>query len=134
MKHAPLAIALALAAACAPLGPPGHRVIHYDPGGIVAAYVAQAGRDAGKPVAFTGDCFSACTLYADRMRASACVTPQARMHIHKGRTPDGRRISVPYSAPMSSWIDANGGQPENGWLTMRHPQTLAFWAPCPGSK
>lgn len=115
----------------------------YDPGGNVHAYLGNAVADRiryrreGVAPVIARQCLSACTIRADHLRDIACVTPGHRFYFHAGTIaagPDaGRRVTtLPYTAPMARWIDAQGGLPLQGWLVMdpTAPDARDLWRLC----
>lgn len=73
---------LALALVALLLGVTGRsdaRVIRYDPGGLIAAYVTRIATET-RPVQIRGYCASSCTMYL--AARDVCVYPNARLVFH----------------------------------------------------
>lgn len=69
----------------------GTRTISYDEGGSVYGYLEEVDstRLRGVQVRFTGECWSACTLYLGLPPRLMCVTPGASFMFHRNYSPDG---------------------------------------------
>ena len=105
-------------------------IIDFDGGGRVQEYLERAAHvlQYDIPVQITGDCFSACTIFADRARQNVCVTPDARMYFHAGMyVSDKRRFQINYSTDIDQLV---GEQPLSGWKVMRYPLTTKIWRLC----
>ncbi|RWD43898.1 hypothetical protein [Mesorhizobium sp.] len=105
-------------------------IIAYDPGGVVSEYEAKAKMvlETQTRVEIIGDCYSACTLFADRARPNVCVTPDTRFYIHQAtEVSTGRRSPVEYSPDLQSYI---GEQPTDGWLLLTYDDLTNFWSTC----
>ena len=105
-------------------------VIAFDGGGRVQEYLERAAHvlQYDIPVQITGDCFSACTIFADRARQNVCVTPDARMYFHAGTNlPDMSRFQIQYSTDIDQLV---GEQPHAGWKRMSYPLTTEIWRLC----
>ena len=109
-----------------------------DGGGEVRLYVAATLSDRAafqatgvrRPV--PRDCYSACTLRVAMASEAHCVRWDTRLHFHAGTDQaTGERIMrLPYPPAVQRWIDAQGGLPLDGWLTMEWPETRQFWRVC----
>jgi len=113
------------------------QIVTPDPGGNIAAYSQLAMRlvRTKEPLEIEADCFSSCTILADRARPFVCIRPGAAFHIHQGSVSQGEftglRAPIDYQLDIEAWIEERGGQPTVGWLTMDFKAALAFWPECP---
>jgi hypothetical protein len=112
-------------------------VVQQSDGGRLAAFYAAAEhvRERKLPVRIMGRCSSSCVLFADRARPHVCVDRTAQMRIHSGRNaePDGTvnfYLEMPFSADLTHWIAAHGGQPEDKWLILKGESLRSFWPLC----
>jgi len=112
-------------------------VVAEDRGGTIADYEALADRlvRTGETLEIHGDCYSSCTILADRARAVTCLGNKVRLRFHQGVIPGGERQGERfryegYSPELRAWLDAQGGEPAVGWLTMNADQAARFWRRC----
>ena len=117
-------------------------VISFNPGGDLDRFVVTAEDMVrkGRSLVVNGDCYSACSILADLMRSQgmACVTANAKLHIHQGTgtiisdvfAPIVNRFEVPYSVGLNSLIERMGGQPKDGWLVLDHTVLVLYFPEC----
>jgi hypothetical protein len=123
--------------------------VRNNPGGDIEIF-RRAARELlaeRKRLVIDGECASACVILADIARAHTCITPRARMAVHKstvvrftGRTAvDGREAPVaeivrredpPQSPDIDRWVKRHGGYPINGVLVMPVRDARQFWPAC----
>jgi hypothetical protein len=106
-------------------------------GGLISDFEDLADRlvRTGEPLEIVGDCYSACTILADRARKVVCIDRKVRFRFHQagmiGGEEMGKRWKYEgYSPELRAWLDAQGGEPEVGWLTMRYAEAKRFWRRC----
>lgn len=138
-------------------------VIRFSDGGDVHSF-EQAVREArilGTRIIIDGQCRSACVIFASEVRDQVCLTPHARMMVHRGYRwrvygPDMVEIPYPDNLPIIKYrpfgylvigatYEPHYGHDINGWARANnalHPnpliyttipwgQALQFWKACP---
>jgi len=93
-------------------------------------------------VIIDGRCASACVLFADIAREKVCVTEEGWFALHKGYGPGWRidrnglrffieRFDPPQSKDILEWVDARGGFPTKGLVSMDDTKDIAkIWKLC----
>lgn len=115
------------------------------PGGILYEFRAaaqQVNLGARRLVRIDGWCASGCVVFADEARTRVCVTPRARMALHKGLSYVRVRVAnteksvfrsyfdPPHSPDVRAWVRSKGGFPKKGFIEMPHRVAATIWRPC----
>lgn len=106
-------------------------IIMLDPGGKIDEYLsaASAAVEHNVQVRIDGDCYSACTLFADKARSQVCITKRTKFYVHQATLhPSGKRRPVQYTQDLYVYI---GDQPTEGWLVLDYTKLTKFWRTCP---
>jgi hypothetical protein len=136
--------------------------IRYNDGGNLQAFLdaAQFAKDMGRTFRITGECYSACILFADKVRPNVCLENDAAFHFQAFRFhtwaetwqfepspflniffPDKKGIrgfefkvfyEPDHSPDIAEWLEVNGPAPIHDWLDMSFTQASAFWQVCGG--
>lgn len=131
-------------------------LIHYNPGGDIDLFhkAIEYAKETKRRIRIMGECYSACILFADKVRPQVCLEEDAKFFFHTWYDwkrlepspllsffiPDyggirGAEYRVFYepehSFDLTVWLEANGPVPIDGWLEMSHEDALKFWPACP---
>jgi len=92
--------------------------------------------DKNKPLRITLNCFSSCTIAADKLRRArlglVCVEKGAIFAFHQGGTRnDPVDITEYYDKDIVEWVDTHGGWPIGYPATyMYYDDLIQFYRPC----
>lgn len=82
----------------------------------------------------TGECDSACALFADFARPYVYITKDARFGFHKMYKRDGSQLydfsNPPQHNDIDSYVKGGGGYPEDGVNYMSAKDAKQFWPTC----
>jgi hypothetical protein len=133
----------ALDLAFGPCGDPC--IVTRSPGGYIylfeqAAHQVLEGEK--RLVVIDGDCYSACTIFADLARSRVCITQMAVFYFHKAYYTDTRMVAgveqvihtdlfdPPQSPDIDKAVRALGGYPADGFTSMPYAIAKDFWRTC----
>lgn len=110
-------------------------IIKYNGGGYIDQFenAAKAVNRSKLRVAIVGQCYSACTLFADKARNHVCIGPNVEFGFHVAF----RGSQVAWDDPLPGhsqdiyrWVEAHGGYPTHGLLMMHYADAHQFWKRC----
>ena len=115
--------------------------IENNPGGSPVVFEAAAYETLRRnvKVRITGECASACVIFASKARRNVCVTETAKMMLHRGTARrayvyaaniEATYFTPDYGSDITEWALSEGKMPYDTFYTMTRAEMLRFWKPC----